>query len=520
MVHLAMSSTEEKDKYQRLLRELKDFVFYNVDSDGNLTYLSPSIKNILGYTPEEFLAHYIKYMTDHPENEKAIYHSELGLKGIRQPRFLTQYFHKDGKRVWFEVSEFPVFDEQGNVVSVEGIAYDVTDRIELEEQLTQAKEEAERANKAKSQFLARMSHELRTPLNAIIGFSQVMVRNKAEPITESQGSDIQNIIISGKHLLKLINEVLDLSHIESGTLDLSMEPVNICCLIKEVFDLIEPLSRQSGVTVTNEFNECDDLYILADQFRLKQVLLNLVSNAIKYTLESGSIALSFEEQGDGEICIRVTDTGLGIPKEMQASLFQPFFRLHEEEIQREGTGIGLAISKDLIELMNGRIGYTSQAGRGSCFYIELPLCDPPTVLQEDKITIVERVPEEKGEGRRFTLLYIEDNSMNLTMVRKTLRERPDIKFLSAPNAKLGLDLARSHRPDLILMDIDLPGMDGITATEYLQNKEETRKIPVIAVSANAMPKDIDKAMKAGFKEYITKPIDLGHFLKTIDQYLH
>jgi len=392
-------------------------------------------------------------------------------------------------------------------------------RKQAEEELMMAKGEAERANKAKSVFLSRMSHELRTPLNAIIGFSQVLMRDKINKLMPDQKEDVEHIHSGGKHLLQLINEILDLSHIESGKMDLSMKPVSVMNVMEEVLTLIQPLADQAGIKIINKIAPQQDVFVVADQVRLKQVLLNLVSNAIKYNKEGGSITLSYEETPN--VRISIADTGLGIPVDKQDSLFEPFCRLHTEETEIEGTGIGLVISKKLIELMHGEISFTSVPDQGSCFSIELPNCGPPLSMDKEGIPAVALTAgTEKTPGSQFTILYIEDNSLNLAVVEKFLKLRLDTRLLSAPQAKLGLELACAHRPNLILMDINLPGMSGIEAMEYLKTYEETRGIPVVAISANAMEGDIKRAKQSGFSEYITKPIDIDQFIEIIDRYLY
>jgi signal transduction histidine kinase/CheY-like chemotaxis protein len=381
-----------------------------------------------------------------------------------------------------------------------------------------AKEEAEEASRAKSEFLSRMSHELRTPLNAILGFGQILKIDKKTPLTGIQNGQVEEILKGGKHLLALINEVLDLARIESGKFDLSIKAICLSDVVNEMLTLIVPLAEKKGIEVKNKISQSPHLYILADRTRMKQVLLNLMSNAIKYNREGGSVTLESNKHQEGKIHITVADTGKGIPGDRLKDLFKPFNRLGAEKTEVEGTGIGLSLTKNLVENMAGTISVESQPGIGSCFSIELPESKMPEGL-EDGSSVSSILSLEKKTDGKITLLYVEDNSANLRLVQQILSEREDIHLLSAPEAQLGLDLARAHRPDLILMDINLPGMDGLTAMKHLKTNEETQGIPVIAVSANAMESDIDSAMKAGFDSYITKPIEVDHFLRTLNSFL-
>lgn len=389
-----------------------------------------------------------------------------------------------------------------------------------QEKLKIAKEQAEKANEAKRNFLATMSHELRTPLHAILGFSQLLQKTPEEPLSVDQAENVEQIYKSGKHLLELIDDVLDLSLIESGKLTLSPENIHLASLVEDIFNLIQPMADQFGIKIIDQITDKSDLYVFADRIRLKQVLLNLISNAVKYNREEGSVTLSQKRLRDDRLRISVLDTGIGIPEDKQEVIFQPFNRLHPENLYFEGTGIGLTISRQLLEQMNGTIGLDSVPSKGSCFYIELPIGESQP-LEVDHIDGQQKtlLDQEDQPKKEHILLYVEDNPASLNMVEKILRQRPSIELLSAPDAQLGLDLARAHRPDLILMDINLPGMDGFTALKYLKGYEETRDIPVIAVSASAMERDVKKAMSAGFHSYITKPFDIPKFLKIISENL-
>jgi signal transduction histidine kinase len=397
---------------------------------------------------------------------------------------------------------------------------EISERKKAEEESVRAREEAIRANKAKSDFLSHMSHELRTPLNAIIGFAQLLKRNRENNFSERQKNNTEEIIKAGKHLLQLISEVLDLAKIESGTMTVCMEEVNLSELIDEVISLILPLAEAREIRIVNHVLYYPGLCLMGDRVRLKQILLNLGSNAVKYNSEAGKITLDCEILKNNQVKIKVADTGEGLSEEDQKALFEPFQRLDAEGTEIEGTGIGLTITKNLVELMEGKLSVTSEVGKGSCFIIELQKVGDTG----QKIEPVQEIGDgeevkAKEEAVKLTLLYVEDNPTNLNLVQQIIMEDfPEINLLDAPNAPLGLEMARAHKPKLILMDINLPGMDGFEAFEKLKTYEETKNIPVIAISANAMQKQIERAKEVGFAEYIVKPIDPNDFSETLGRY--
>ncbi len=385
-------------------------------------------------------------------------------------------------------------------------------------ELANANEEAKSANQAKSAFLSSMSHELRTPLNAILGFAQILTSDTLPSTLEQKKEFANHILKSGRHLLTLINEILDLAKVESGTITLSMEPVALTDILLEVRTMIEPIAATRKVRAL--FPAVDGAVVMADRTRLKQVLLNLLSNAVKYNREEGAVVVSCEQSGPERLRLSVQDTGHGLNPEQLANLFQPFNRLGQEAGAQEGTGIGLVVTKRLVELMGGEIGVTSSPGVGSVFSIELASTAPLASALPERGTEAQTAPSAPpAEGEPHLVLYVEDNPANLRLVEEIVAFRRDLRLLSAPDGHLGLELAKAHRPDAILMDLNLPGMSGFEVLRQLRADPETTWIPVIALTANAMPRDIERGMAAGFHRYLTKPIDIDKFTEAINSTL-
>ena len=388
----------------------------------------------------------------------------------------------------------------------------VRHRIDADLQLAMA--EAKKANLAKSEFLSSMSHELRTPLSAILGFAQLIESGTPAP-SPSQKRSIDQILQAGWYLLDLINEVLDLALVESGKLSLSLEPVSLAAVMHECRAMIESQAQKRGTRLL--FPTIDASHVVrADRTRIKQALINLLSNAIKYNRPEGNVIVNYVLDTPGRIRIRITDSGAGLAPEQITQLFQPFNRLGQEATTEEGTGIGLVVCKRLIELMGGIIGVESTVGVGSVFWIELDLTsEHREAVAATEPGTVARARQQTNTPLR-TLLYVEDNPANLMLVEDLIARRSDLRLLSAGDGNQGIAMAVTSLPDVILMDINLPGISGIRALRILGDDARTAHIPVIALSANAMPRDIEKGLAAGFFRYLTKPIKVNEFMITLD----
>lgn len=423
------------------------------------------------------------------------------------------YIRKDGSRFPAIVSITALRDEDKGIIGYLLIGADNSLRKNAEVALINAMAIAEKANLAKSDFLSGMSHELRTPLSAILGFAQLMASDKPAP-SPAQTRSVDQILKAGWYLLDLINEILDLATIESGRLSLSLEPTSLAEVFHECQSMIESQTRQRGISIQFPVIEAS-CFVGADHTRVKQVFINLLSNSIKYNKPNGSVSIEHSLPAPGRIRISVRDTGYGLSPEQLDQLFQPFNRLGQENKGEEGTGIGLVMSKRLVELMGGTLHVHSIVGEGSTFSVDLNLAEQPQLVDLAMIKAGPPLESQLGISMR-SLLYVEDNPANLMLVEDLIARRPDIRLLSTRDGLSGVACAKAHLPDVILMDINLPGISGIQAMKLLSEDPLTAHIPVIALSANAMRRDIEKGLEAGFFRYLTKPIKVDEFMSTLD----
>ncbi|MCK9619107.1 MAG: PAS domain S-box protein [Methylobacter sp.] len=507
--------------YTRSLIESNIDAIMTTDPSGIITDVNKQMMTLTGCQRDELIGAAFKdYFTD-PER------AEASIKLVLSEKKVTNYEltvrARDGKETVVSYNATTFYDRDRTLQGVFASARDITERNRLDQvlkeknaELESAKSLAEKANLAKSDFLSSMSHELRTPLNAILGFAQLLEVGNPPP-TAAQILRLQQIIKAGWYLLDLINEILDLAVIESGKLSLSREAVSLIEVIQECQAMVEPQAQQRGITLS--FLPFDHHWFAnADRTRVKQVLINLLTNAIKYNREHGTVEVQCTESNPERLRISVKDSGAGLSPEKLLQLFQPFNRLGQETGAEEGTGIGLVVTKQLIELMGGAIGVKSTVDVGSEFWIDL-IKDVTPQLAAGHTPAAELAPQSQGNPAVRTLLYVEDNPANLMLVEQIIEAHPHIRMLSARDGYLGIAMARTHLPDVILMDINLPGISGIQALKILRQDPAIAHIPVIALSANAMFRDIEKGLAAGFFRYLTKPIKINEFISALDDAL-
>ena len=519
----------EASQYSRSLIEASLDPLVTISPEGKITDVNAGSAKVTGVPREKLIGtDFSNYFTE-PDKAREGY-LEAFSKGSVTDYPLT-IRHEDGRLtdVLYNASVYK--DMQGEVLGVFAAARDITARKRIEAERAQldqalqvrnveleaAKFLAEKANLAKSDFLSGMSHELRTPLNAILGFTQLLETGTPPP-TSAQQRNLEQILKAGWYLLELINEILDLALIESGKATLSHEPVSLAEVMLECRAMVDPQAQKRGIVMTYPHFEFP-YFVTADRTRVKQVLINLLSNAIKYNRPEGTVTVEYQPRPSGSIRISVRDAGKGLTAEQLLQLFQPFNRLGKEAGAEQGTGIGLVVTKRLLEQMGGCIGVESTVGVGSVFWVELSLTTAPYLVVEEAEHAALSLPRvSNGEPRR-TVLYVEDNPANLELVEQLIARRPDLRLLAAADGNLGIEFARVYQPAAILMDINLPGISGLEAMKILRADPATAHIPIVALSANAVPHDIEKALQAGFFGYLTKPIKVTQFMETLDKAL-
>ncbi len=522
---LARDMTEQKSADDALresearLRSILDTVpdaIVIVDEQGVIESFSPAASRLFGYTPVQVTGRNVKMLMPPSDRDRhdgyLSRYLRTGEKRIIGTGRLVAGMRRDGSTFPVELAVGEA--QRGKRTSFTGFFRDMTERQKVEAELIEARATAEAANKAKSEFLSSMSHELRTPLNAILGFAQLMASDTPKP-TSGQTTSIDQILQAGWYLLTLINEVLDLSLIESGKLTLSPEPVSAADILSHCKSMMEPIAQKRGIEMT--FPSFDtECFVLADRTRLRQVLVNLLSNAIKYNRPNGRIVVDCAARPKGHVRLSVQDTGAGLTPEKISQLFQPFNRLGQEAGTEQGTGIGLVVTKRLVEAMQGTVGVESQVGSGTVFWVDLLETVPSQVRTTHANPRAGSTTHVNDKIPVRTVLYVEDNPANLKLVEMLISRRQDLRLLSARTGDLGIELAQTYRPDVILMDIHLPGTNGVTAMTILRQDPKTAHIPIIALSANANPRDVERGLAAGFLRYLTKPINVDELLETLE----
>jgi PAS domain S-box-containing protein len=473
-----------------------------------LEWVSENVKRLLGYTVEDAKSPGLWRRLRHPDDRERFRAAQKQLEAEGTVTLEYRLRHADGQYRWVRDEQRLLRDEAGHPREVVGVLSDVSEHRRLEG----AKEAAEAANLAKNEFLSRMSHELRTPLNSVLGFGQLL---QLDVESEENRESVSQILKAGQHLLSLIDEVLDIARIESGQMSLSVEPVFVSATVQEALDLVRLLAAEQGISVRAQEALACEHFVRADQQRLKQVLLNLLSNAIKYNRREGTVTLSCEAAPQNRIRIVVADTGFGIAASKMQRLFTPFERLDADQAGVEGTGLGLALSLGLMEAMGGTLGVESEPGRGSRFWIELPRTEAPAIVDvvpaDAPPLVLDSAPEQT-----HTVLFIEDNLANVRLLERLFQRRPQVRLLTAMQGSLGLQLAREQRPDLILLDLNLPDLPGDVVLRHLRQDPDLREIPIVMISGDAIPSQVQRVLDLGAAAYITKPFDIQELLRLVD----
>lgn len=510
---------ESEHRFRQLAESIDEVFILRTPAPYRYLYISPAIEQVFGLTADAAIADPgLFFSFTHPDDVDFVRRTMQ--EAQFEPGLEVEYriVRADGETrwVWTRYKRVAVAPGEPELLAI--VVSDITARKRAQEGEILAREEAERANAAKTEFLSRMSHELRTPLNAILGFTQLL---EMDELSVAQQESLRHIARAGRHLLGLINEVLDIARIDAGHMSLSLEPVAVSEVIHEVISLVLPLADARGLTVIPPDEGADAQYVLADRHRITQVLLNLMSNAIKYNREDGRIVVTCEVRPDGTTSITVTDTGIGIAAEELERVFLPFDRLGRENSDIEGAGIGLALTSSLVRAMNGRIEVQSTPGIGSSFSIIAPSVERGGEVAGSPAPITPASAPDAGPpahtSRELVVAYIEDNPANMRLMESVAARRPGVRLLQAQQGRLGLDLIKSGRPDLILLDLHLPDMSGEEMLRRLRAEPGTAHTPILIVSADASPGRVERLMGQGASGYLTKPVDVAEILAWFDR---
>lgn len=514
----ARDEAREEAELRRALADVDPDGIVVIDDSSVILAVNPMMEKIFGYPAEELIGEALTMLV--PERLREMHYRGIerylstGTRSIDWLGVQLPGCRRDGEEIDLEIN-FGEYDVDGSHRFV-GFVRDITTRKRIEEALQSAKEEAERANLAKSEFLSRMSHELRTPLNSILGFGQVLERQNA---SDEQRKSIDHIMRAGRHLLSLIDEVLDIARIEANRQQFSLESVHLGEVLEEALALIRPVAEKRSIGIPETIPGGLDAHVHTDRQRLMQVILNLLSNAVKYNREGGRVELLAADESvadlDGLVAFGVRDTGRGISADQMDELFVPFARLGADERGIEGTGLGLALSRHLVEAMSGELRVESAVGSGSTFWVAMPLAsDPAEALARHRGSGsgVDRKESEEA----LQILYVEDNLANFHLVESIFEDRPEIQLLAAMQGRLGIEFARQHGPSLILLDLHLPDMKGEEVLRELLADRRTSDIPIIVISADATPRQRERLERAGVRGYLTKPLDIDEFLAEVD----
>src|SRR5437588_1788133 len=509
-VELALHETERK--YRTIFENVREGIFY-VTADGETVAANPALVRLLGYdSAEEYIADPDHLLGSWKTSDRQELWSRLEGEGeVRD--FEMEGRRRDGTKIWVSGTMVMLGNANGCPATYQGTVLDITGQRYSDMLLRRETDEADRANRARTEFLSRMSHELRTPLTAVLGFGQLLERRQLPP--DHQAEAVGHILKAGRHLLGLIDEVLDIARIEEGRLSLSPEPVRIGDVMDEGLTLIQPVAEQRGIAIA-AFGEHANCHVTADRQRLTQVFLNLLSNAVKYNRERGTVTLSCA-QSDGQLTVRVRDEGHGIAPELRSRLFSPFDRLGAEQTGIEGTGLGLALSKRLVEAMGGMLSVDSALGEGSTFWVRLPLVKDPL----DQLVTIGKPSSAPPDGPDLvsTILYVEDNLSNLHLVEQVLQHWPGIRVVPAMQGRLGVDLTPQHHPDLVLLDVNLPDIGGKEVLTRIRSDPDTASTPVVVLTADASMGLKERLLGAGATAFLTKPFDLDEFFEVLTDIL-